>query len=57
MQGIEGSVNTMNPHGLMCANAMIQAMLGVQGDGVPFKTNVEIMLPELWQAQYNWVLT
>ena len=57
MQGIEGSVNTMNFHGLMCANAMIQAVLGVKGDGVFFKTNVGIMFPEPWQAQYDWILT
>ena len=53
MQGIKGIISTMNCHGLMCANALVQAVLGIESNGVVFEINVRIMLSKLWQAQYH----
>ena len=48
MQGIEGSANAMNLHSLTCANATIQAVLGIKSESILLETNVGIMFPELW---------
>lgn len=44
LQNIKNSVNTMNLHGLMCTNAVVQAVLGIKGNSILLEANVRVIV-------------